>query len=439
MALKVVLVGRPNVGKSALFNRICKKRIAIVDDQIGVTRDRLYAQVEWDGVPFTLVDTGGLDPTVTLPFQEEVEQQTLHAVREADAAILVVDGQVGPIGLDRDVAKKLLASGKPVIVAINKVDSDSDEQALYAFHCLGIKDLMLVSALHNYQIDELVTMLLGRLSQQGAVAEALPEPHMRVALIGRPNVGKSTLFNRLIQEERSIISPIAGTTRDPIDSRVVIGGKEYLFIDTAGLRKRVNGQAAVEQFSAIRARDSIERADICLFILDVTIGAAIQEKRLFTEIEQAGKSCILLCNKWDMVKAFRMEHVLTELHREIPFAAHCPTLFISAQQGRNVGKILPMMEATFAERKKRITTGVLNQFVEACIRKLHPPMLQGKRLRIYYMTQVETSPPRFIVFINKREWLAGSYEKYLVNQFRETFGFGGTPLQFEFRERERRP
>ena len=285
MALKVVLVGRPNVGKSALFNRICKKRIAIVDDQIGVTRDRLYAQVDWDGVPFTLVDTGGLDPTVTLPVQTEVEQQTLSAVAEADAAILVVDGQVGPMALDRDVAKRLLASGKPVFVAVNKMDRDSQEQAVYAFDCLGIKDVMPISAMHNYQIDELVTLILERLAQTQSVPEALPEPHMRVALIGRPNVGKSTLFNRLIQEKRSIISPIAGTTRDPI----VLDGKEYLFIDTAGLRRRVNGQAAVEQFSAIRARDSIERSDICLFVLDVTIGAAVQEKRLFSEIEETAR------------------------------------------------------------------------------------------------------------------------------------------------------
>lgn len=429
---KIALIGRPNVGKSALFNRICQKKIAIVDAEEGVTRDRLYARAELFGMPFTIVDTGGISPQLKIPFQEEVERQSRLAMEEADGLIFVVDGQVGPTPLDRELAKMLLVQGKPLILAINKVDRPSGEESLSCFQCLGLKQLMAVSALQGYQIEELLAELLKPLWSD-FVLDAPAPPRMRIALLGRPNVGKSSLFNRLIGETRSIVSPVAGTTRDAIDSLVIRDDKEYLFIDTAGLRKKKSEKTAVEHFASMRTQSALERADICLVVLDVREGLMVQEKKILTETEKQGKSCVLLLNKWDLVKGCRMEHALRDLKEEMPFLADCPILFVSAETGRNIDRILPLIEEIYQERCQRITTGSLNQFIEGCIQKYHPPMLNGKRLRIYYMTQVEIAPPKFAVFVNRKELMVDSYKKYLINQFRAMYRFRGTPLRFELR------
>lgn len=438
MKPKIALVGRPNVGKSALFNRICQKRISIVDEQEGITRDRLYAEGELFGRAFTLIDTGGINFSGDLPFEKEVRQQAEIAIIEADAIILVVDGRTGPHPLDEEVAKMLLRSQKPVVVAVNKIDRMGDDTLIHSFHSLAVRDLIGVSAIQGYQIVELLEKALSYIPVQEAAEEEAPEnPHaIRVAIVGRPNVGKSTLLNELLGEERSIVSPIAGTTRDAIDEPIQHDGQDYILIDTAGIRRKKAEREVVDKFAAIRTVEAIERADVCILVLDAFEGFTTQEKRIAADIEERGKSCILVFNKWDLLKNFRMEHALRGVQEEVPFFAHCPSLFISALQKRNLNKIFPALREVHAERQKRITTGSLNKFVEGCLQKYHPPLITGKRLRIYYMTQVEVNPPKFVLFVNYPNLMTEGYRKYLINQFRESFGFSGCPLILELRGKE---
>jgi GTP-binding protein len=434
MKPKIALVGRPNVGKSALFNRICQKRISIVDEQEGITRDRLYADAEVFGRPFTLIDTGGIDVSETMPFNREIRRQAEIAIQEADAIILVVDGQVGPHPLDEEVAKILLRSQKPLLVAINKIDRIEDEVKMHQFHSLAIKEMIACSAIQGYQIAELLEkaiQFIPLVEEEPALAEGI-----RVAIVGRPNVGKSTLLNHLLQEERSIVSPIAGTTRDAVDVTLEIEGQKYTLIDTAGIRRKKAEKEVVDKFAAIRTEEAIEKAEVCLLILDSYEGFTTQEKRIASEIEARGKSCILVFNKWDLMKNFRMEHAMRGVREDASFLNHCPTLFISALEERNLEKIFPTIRQVYEERKKRITTGSLNKFIEKCLQKYHPPLITGKRLRIYYMTQVETNPPKFVLFVNNPTLMTETYKKYLLNNFRETFAFSGCPLILELRGKE---
>jgi len=441
MLPKIAIVGRPNVGKSALFNRICQKRISIVDEQEGITRDRLYAKTELFGRPFELVDTGGIDLFGKTPFNEEIRTQALFAVEEADAIIFVVDGQVGPTLLDGDVAKILRKSKKPVILAVNKIDCPSDERSLHEFQGLGIPNIIPISALQGYQIAELLESTLDKLAPaeevlieaQEEMAPETPSEVIRVAIVGRPNVGKSTLLNELLDEQRSIVSPIAGTTRDAIDASIKVDGVEYLLIDTAGIRRKKAEKEVVDKFAAIRTEEAIDRADVCLLVLDSFEGFTTQEKRIASEIEAKGKSCVLLFNKWDLVKKLKMEHALRGVREEIPFLSHCPTVFLSALQKRNLDKIFPLIHQVHQERYRHITTGQLNKFIEGCQHRYHPPLLNGKRLRIYYMTQVQSAPPKFVVFVNKPELMVEPYRKYLINQFRKAYKFSGCPILFELR------
>ena len=435
MKPKIALVGRPNVGKSALFNRICQKRISIVDEQEGITRDRLYAEAEVFGREFILIDTGGIDTSETMPFSGEIRRQAQIAIAEADVVILVVDGQVGSHPLDEEVAKILLHAKKQVVVAVNKIDQASEEVRIHNFHSLAVRDLIACSAVQGFQIAELLEKAMAFLPVAERAAEAALGG-IRVAIVGRPNVGKSTLLNHLLHEERSIVSPIAGTTRDAIDVVVQHEGQEYLLIDTAGIRRKKAEKEVVDKFAAIRTEEAVEKADVCLLVLDSFEGFTTQEKRIAAEIEEKGKSCILVFNKWDFMKNFRMEHALKGIREEIPFLSHCPTLFISATKERNLDKIFPMIKATYAERLKRITTGGLNKFIEGCLQKYHPPLIIGKRLRIYYMTQVEINPPKFVLFVNNPTLMTESYKKYLINNFREVYGFGGCPLTLELRGKE---
>ncbi|HEX2582560.1 MAG TPA: ribosome biogenesis GTPase Der [Chlamydiales bacterium] len=436
MLPKIAIVGRPNVGKSALFNRICQKRISIVDEQEGITRDRLYAKTDLFGRPFELIDTGGIDPSGKTPFNEEIKTQALFAVEEADAILFVVDGQTGPTLLDGDVAKILRKSKKPIVLAVNKVDCPSDEIAIHQFQALGIPDILPISALQGYQIAELLELALDKLPsviEEKETPVTAPSDIIRVAIVGRPNVGKSTLLNQLLEEERSIVSPIAGTTRDAIDASIHVRGVEYLLIDTAGIRRKKAEREVVDKFAAIRTEEAIDRADVCLLVLDSFEGFTTQEKRIASEIEAKGKSCILLFNKWDLVKKLQMEHALRGVREEIPFLAHCPTIFLSALHKRNLEKIFPVVEKVYAERYRRITTGQLNKFIEGCLHRYHPPLLNGKRLRIYYMTQVQSAPPKFVVFVNNPRLMVEPYRKYLVNQFRDVYQYSGCPIQFELR------
>jgi len=431
MLPKIAIVGRPNVGKSALFNRICQKRISIVDEEEGITRDRLYARADLFGRSFILIDTGGIDLTGKILFAEEVKHQAECAMAEADVILLIVDGRVGVTALDEELAKRLRRGDKPVIVAVNKTDGEQDLLQVELFHRLGFPQVFGVSALQGHQIAEMLEAAL-------ALVPAGEEPVLssgaiRVAIVGRPNVGKSTLLNQLLQEERSIVSPIAGTTRDSIDVVLTAGGQEYLLIDTAGIRRKKAEKEVVDKFAAIRTEEAIERSEVCLLVLDSFEGFTIQERRIASAIEASGKSCILLFNKWDLVQNLRMEHALRGIREAVPFLAHCPTLFLSASIGRNLDKVLPAVREVHRQRGLRVTTGELNKFIEKCLQKYHPPLITGKRLRIYYLTQVEVNPPKFVLFVNKPDLLTETYRKYLVNQLREAFPFSGTPLKFELR------
>ena len=428
---KIAIVGRPNVGKSALFNRLCDQRISIVDEQEGITRDRIYAEADCFGRKLTLIDTAGIDANADHPFNEQVKRQSEMAIAEADAAVLVVDGQVGPTALDIDVAKILLKQGKSVIVAVNKIDDLSEESRLHQFHGLALPHMIAVSAVHGYHVADLMEAMAALFPEEEEIVEiATP---IRVAIAGRTNVGKSTLLNQLLGSERSIVSPIAGTTRDCIDAPLKCDGQDFLLVDTAGIRRKKSEHESVDKFAAVRTQEAIERSDVVLLIIDSLEGLTTQEKRIASDIENLGKSCILIFNKWDLVHGIRMEHALRAIREAVPFLAHCPTLFLSALQGRNVDKILPTVREVYKERFQRIGTGALNQFIERCVQKVHPPMLTGKRLRIYYMTQVQVAPPKFVFFVNRADLMAPSYLQYLINQFRVTYSFSGCPLFFDLR------
>jgi GTP-binding protein len=428
-AIKLALVGRPNVGKSALFNRICKMRIAIVDEAEGVTRDRLYADADCFGKPFKVIDTGGINPQSDVPFQEEIRRQAEIAIEEADVIVMVVDVTVGITVLDEFVARLLLRKGKPVVLAVNKVDDHSKMDLIYPFYSLGISRVVGVSATHNFQIAELLEEAFTGVT----LSEDLEEDNktVRVAIVGRPNVGKSTIINYLLDEERCVVSPIAGTTRDSIDVDIQVGEDRFTLIDTAGIRRKKAEHDAVDKFAAVRTERAIERADVCVLVVDAERGMTIQEKRIAHEIEALGKGCVLLFNKWDLVKGFRMEHCRKSFEIDTPFLVHCPMLFVSGLTGRNLDQLFKSIKDVHEQQCRRITTGQLNKFVEKAVQKYHPPMLEGgKRLRIYYLAQVDVQPPRFVLFVNNPQLMADTYKKYLINQFRETYGFLGAPIQF---------
>jgi GTP-binding protein len=433
MKTKIALIGRPNVGKSALFNRIAKKRIAIVDEMEGVTRDRLYAEAELFGRPFEIIDTGGIDENSEIPFADEVKMQAEVAIEEADSLIMVVDSRVGLTSLDEHVAHILLKSGKPLILAVNKMDNE-DVSVLAPFYALGIEEMIPVSAIQGHNIAEMLEVAL----KPCPIVEEIDEARgIKVAIIGRPNVGKSTLINTLLDESRCVVSPIAGTTRDSIDVEVEFEGEVFTFIDTAGIRRKKSEGEVVDKFAAIRTQRAIERADVCIFMLDSQEGMTSQEKRIANTIEENGKGCILFFNKWDLVKGFRMEHCKKSIEIEASFISYCPTVFGSAMTGRKLDELFKYVKEVYQNLTKRISTGQLNKFIEKTMHKVHPPMLRGKRLRIYYMSQVDTQPPRFVFFVNQIDLLGESYKKYLINQFRKEYQYTGVPLSFFLKGKKR--
>lgn len=432
---KIAIVGRPNVGKSALFNRICQKKIAIVDEAEGVTRDRIYQKAELFGRPFEVIDTGGIDPRSEAAFNEHIKQQAEIAIEEADSLILVVDGQVGITTLDQELAKILHRTKKPICLAVNKIDGPGQKELIYPFYQLGIPTAVPVSATQNWHIAELLEAALKPLPISENAEEDTPS--LKIAIVGRPNVGKSSLVNYLLDENRLVVSPIPGTTRDSVNVHFTHDGHLYTLVDTAGIRKKKSESEAVEKFAAIRTERAIEDADLCLLLLDAREGMTAYDKRIAKEIEEKGKGCILIFNKWDLVKGFRMEHCLEGIEQEVPFLLHCPKLFMSALTGRNVEKIFPLIQEVSAASKNRISTGQLNKFIGRAMQKVHPPMIKGKRLRIYYLAQVSITPPTFVLFVNYPDLMLESYQKYLINQFREHFPFQGVPLVFRLKKRER--
>ncbi|MCP5469547.1 MAG: ribosome biogenesis GTPase Der [Chlamydiales bacterium] len=432
---KLAIVGRPNVGKSALFNRICKRRISIVDEQEGVTRDRIYAKAEIFGYPFEVIDAGGIDPRSPDAFKQEIVRQAKVAIAEADSLVMVVDARCGVLDLDREVAAELLKTDKPVTLAVNKIDNADQEALLHDFYSLGITNIFAVSASHGTGIAELLECAWEKFS--GETLEAEPSKTIKVCLAGRTNVGKSTLLNSLLDENRSLVSPVAGTTRDSLDVPFTVAGKEYLLIDTAGVRRKKSEKDVVEKFAAIRTQEAIERSHICLLMVDAQTGMSTQDKRIARDVEKAGKGCIILLNKWDLVKGFRMEACLKGIRMESPFLSHCPVLFISAKSGRNLDLIFPEVEKVYTALTQRLSTHQLNTFVEKALQLNHPPMINGKRLRVYYLTQVTQAPPRFVLFVNNADLMTPTYKKYLVNQFRVHYNFLGTPLQLNLKGKKK--
>lgn len=433
---KLAIVGRPNVGKSALFNRICEQRIAIVDEAEGITRDRIYAEAELFGLRFQVIDTGGINARSKDVFNEEIKRQAEIAIEEADTIIMVVDAQIGVTELDKELADILHKTKKPLCLAVNKVDEASKRDLLHNFYSLGIKKMIPISAAQGLQIAELLETAFEGFTPSSEPLET--EDSVKVAIVGRPNVGKSSLVNFILDEERCIVSPIPGTTRDSIDMAVEHKEEKYTLIDTAGIRRKGGEHEVVDKFAFIRTERAIERADLCILMLDSQVGMTAQDKKIANMIEQAGKGCILLFNKWDLVKGFRMEHCLKSIEEDVPFLKHCPKIFGSAKTGRNIEKIFDIVQEVYRNSQQRITTHQLNKFLSAAMQKNHPPMITGKRLRIYYMAQVDIQPPKFILFVNSPHLMAESYKKYLYNQFREAYHFTGVPILMHMKGKEKR-
>jgi GTP-binding protein len=432
---KLAIVGRPNVGKSALFNRICKKKIAIVDEAEGITRDRLYTKADFFGHPFELIDTGGMDYHSQAVFNEHILRQAEIAIEEADTIVMVVDAHMGITKLDKEIAQILLKTKKPVCLAVNKVDNLDMERLMHEFHSLGIKKMIPVSAAQGWHIAELLETAFESFKKEDWADKE--DNATNITIVGRPNVGKSSLVNYLLDEERCIVSPVAGTTRDNVDVLFEENNNLYRLIDTAGIRRKGSEHEVVDKFAAIRTQRAIERADICILMLDAQQGLTAQDKKIANMIEEAGKGCILIFNKWDLVKGFRMEHCLKGIEEEASFLKHCPKLFVSALTGRNIGEIFKLVQEVKEHSQLRISTHQLNKFIENALQRNHPPMIMGKRLRIYYMAQVDTNPPKFVLFVNYPNLMIESYKKYLYNQFREIYGFTGLPLTLHLKGKKK--
>lgn len=434
----VAIVGRPNVGKSTLFNRLLGRRAAIVEDTPGVTRDRHYAEANWDERRFTLVDTGGFEPDAEDELVAQMGSQARYAAEEADIVLFVVDARDGLLPADEDVAKYLRERCRDVLVVANKVDGDAQEDLALEFHALGLGEVLSVSAEHGRGISDLRSALEERIPA-GPVRESEEDPAVRVAVLGRPNVGKSSLVNRILGAERVVVSPVAGMTRDAIDSRVKAFGKEYVLIDTAGIRRKARIEKDVERWSVSRALKTIERAHVCLVLLDATEGLTDQDARILHLVESAGRGCVLCLNKWDLVakdeKTFDRE--VKELRGRLGGLGHVPVHSISALTGLRVPKLFEAVDRVHAEWGKRIPTAAVNEFLESAMRSLAPPVTKGKRTRIYYMTQVRSGPPVFAAFSSFPEGITESYQRFLVSRLREAFGFHGVPVTIRFRKRGR--
>lgn len=431
---KLAIVGRPNVGKSALFNSICKQRIAIVDEAEGITRDRLYATADLFGMPFQIIDTGGIDPHSKAQYNAFIKTQAEIAIEEADVIVMVVDSRSGVTVIDKELATLLQRTKKPITLAVNKVDNIEQDYLLHEFFSLGIPSIVAVSATQARNIAELLEAAFKEYAHPKR-EECSLDP-IQIAVVGRPNVGKSSLINFILQEERCIVSPTAGTTRDSIDVFLQYQEHTLTLIDTAGVKRKHAEHEVVDKFAAIRTKRAIERSNICILMLDAKQGITAQDKRIATEIEEAKKGCILLLNKWDLVKGFRMEHCLKAIYSQVPFLKHCPVICTSAKLGRNIDKIFPKILEVYANCQRRITTHEFNNFLSKAMQITPPAMIRGKRLRIYYATQVAIEPPTFVLFINYPKLMMDSYKRYLYNQFREKYGFEGAPLFFYLKNKK---
>ncbi|NLW16622.1 MAG: ribosome biogenesis GTPase Der [Firmicutes bacterium] len=428
-------VGRPNVGKSTLFNYLAGRRLAIVEDVPGVTRDRLYADVHWLNHEFTLVDTGGLEINATDEMTTYIRKQAEIAIREADVILFVVDGRQGLTGLDEDVAQVLRGTQKPIIVAVNKIDHPNLEAHVAEFYQLGLPHVLSVSAANGLGIGDLLDLIVDLLPAKEAVEDE--DDLTRVAVIGKPNTGKSSLVNALLGQERVIVSDIPGTTRDAVDTPITIGDENYVLIDTAGLRRRSKVEEEIERYSGLRSIRAIERSDIVLMVIDAAEGVTEQDKKIVGIAHNRGKGIILVVNKWDLIeKDHRTANRFTEeIKSELSFVDYAPIIFISAKTGQRVHRIFDLVKQVNEQRHLRISTNALNELILQATMVTPTPTERGKRLRIYYATQSGIKPPTFVFFVNDPELMHFSYQRFLENTLRKAMGFVGTPIRFYIRKR----
>ena len=432
----IAIVGRPNVGKSALFNKLIGKRISIVEDTPGVTRDRIYGESDWNGRKFTLIDTGGIEPRTDSEILTFMREQAGIAVSHADVIVFLTDIKTGLTASDQEVAAMLLRSGKPIVLAVNKMDSTgATDPDFYEFYNLGLGDPIPVSSVHGHGTGDLLDECVRYFPPEGEDEE--DEDRIQVAIIGKPNVGKSSLTNKILGQQRTIVSDVAGTTRDAIDSYFENETGKYVFIDTAGMRKKAKVDEAIERYSVLRAQMAIERADVCLILIDAQEGVTEQDTKVAGMAHEAGKASIIVVNKWDLIEkdGKTMDRMREEVRRDLAYMTYAPVLFISAATGQRVDRLFELIQYVNNQAATRITTGMLNSVLADAQTRVQPPTDKGRRLKIYYMTQAGVKPPHFVCFCNDARLFHFSYQRYLENQIRSVFGLEGTPIRMTIRQK----
>ena len=432
----IAIVGRPNVGKSMLFNKLVGQRLSIVEDTPGVTRDRLYAEAEWRNRKFDLVDTGGIEPSADSQILAFMRQQAEIAIQHATVILFVCDIKTGRSASDQEVANMLLRSQKPVVLAVNKMDQVGiTNPDIYEFYNLGLGDPIAVSAVHGHGTGDLLDACMEYFPPEDEEEEE--DDVIKVAIIGKPNVGKSSLVNRILGEQRVIVSDMAGTTRDAVDSYFENQKGKYLFIDTAGMRKKSKVDDRIEKFSVLRATMAIERADVCLILVDANEGVTEQDTKVAGLAHEAGKACIIVVNKWDAIEKDdkTMDHMRQDIRRDLSYMTYAPIVFISAHTGQRVDRLFDLINYVNDQASLRITTGMLNTVLADATARVQPPTDKGRRLKIYYMTQIGIKPPHFVCFCNDAKLFHFSYQRYLENQIRSTFGLEGTPVRLTIRQK----
>ncbi|MBW6409804.1 ribosome biogenesis GTPase Der [Clostridium weizhouense] len=432
----VAIVGRPNVGKSTLFNKLAGKRISIVQDTPGVTRDRVYAEAEWLNYNFTMIDTGGIEPENDDIIVKQMRRQANIAIETADVIVFIVDGKEGLTAADQEVANMLRKSKKPVVLVVNKIDSLKYEENSWEFYNLGIGDPITISASQALGLGDMLDRVVEHFDK--VAAENEDDEYVRIAMIGKPNVGKSSLINKLLGEERLIVSDIAGTTRDAIDSYLDTEQGKFILIDTAGLRRKSKVKEEIEKYSVIRTYASIERADVCILMIDAQEGVTEQDEKIIGYAHELNKAIMIIVNKWDLIDKDdkTMEKFKKDLQGNLKFLSYAEYLFISALTGQRTHKVLEVAKKCYDNYNKRVSTGILNDVISKAVLMKEPPVVGIKRLKIYYATQVATKPPKFVFFVNDVTARHFSYERYLENQLRNSFDFKGTGIQIEYRQRK---
>ncbi|MEI6285995.1 MAG: ribosome biogenesis GTPase Der [Bacillota bacterium] len=433
----LAIVGRPNVGKSSLFNYLGRARVSIVEDTPGVTRDRIYMDTEWSGREFTMVDTGGIEFDISDVILKQMRAQAMLAINEADAILFMVDAKAGMTADDIEVAAMLRQSRKPVVLAVNKIDSKKQENDVYEFYNLGLGEPIPISTTNARNLGDLLDAVIAVLPKNTG-DEDLEDDVIRVAFVGRPNVGKSSLVNRMLGEERVIVSEIPGTTRDAIDTPFECDGQKYLLIDTAGMRRKAKVELPIERYSVMRSLRAIERADVVLILIDATTGVTEQDKKIAGFAHDAKRGCIIVVNKWDLYEKDSKSTLRyqEEIRYELPFMQYAPVIFISALTGQRVSRITAIVKFVAEQHALRVQTSVLNQVIEDAKAINPPPNDKGRRLKIFYATQASVKPPTFVFFVNEPEVMHFSYLRFLENKLREAFGFEGTPLNMVVRARQ---